>query len=699
MICSINSVRSTKQWWSLVNRLKTNPRRMSTNILIDDFRTYFLNLLNPSIENSSFQYAELNIQVECLDKPISLIEVCTVIDNVKLKKAPGEDKVTYECLKDAPTVYLEILTTFYNRILNSANICDNFKSTIFLPIHKKGDVNTVSNYRGIGNMNAISKIFMGVLHRRLETFIENEGILNEFQAGFRKNYSTADNVYNLSCIINYKQLQGKKVYAFFVDFKAAFDSIDRSALFYKMTNMGVSSKFLRVLRELYKNTTAKVWHDQEMSEEFEMKSGVKQGCLLSPMLFSLMLNDLHDVLKGGLQIVELNIRLLMYADDIIILADSPEVLQKMINRLSEYCQLWNLVVNLQKSQILIFGKTTRPSHYEKWFYRSTEIEIVKSYQYLGVLLTSNLSLKKHFDQKTKICRSNFQNMWTDFINKITVHFSEKVCLFNAVARSLYAYCASVWGFQYFEDSNKFQRYYLKLFLKIPEFTPTYITYLEAKIEPLHLYTLEQHMNYIFKTLFVYHDDRLPNILSKLMLNKKLYWVRQWCDLWPLGEDTNWIYSIRDGNTWRRKIKLQINYVKQEFWNDLHINALNSSHGIYKHLVGEHSEYIYDTALKENHKTWILKARAGLVGLNSQVHSTTTRNTCSLCNLGEEETITHFLGRCPMLSEIRRSFLNLSVLSELDVINLLNGYIVEWRTRGAFHSKSPCTNSKMKIFVF
>lgn len=123
------------------------------------------------------------------------------------------------------------------------DISKRFKDAIIIPIHKKGDPNTTSNFRGIGNMNCIAKIFMGIMESRLRSWEKFNNVLNEYQAGFRPQYSTMDNLYNLFGIVNIKWSEGKSMYGFFVDFKAAFDSIDRSALFYKLLNMGVSSKF------------------------------------------------------------------------------------------------------------------------------------------------------------------------------------------------------------------------------------------------------------------------------------------------------------------------------------------------------------------------------------------------------------------------------------------------------------------------
>ena len=113
-----------------------------------------------------------------------------------------------------------------------------------------------------------------------------------------------------------------KTYAFFDDFSAAFDMIPRNSLFYKLGSLGLSRKIISLLQKLYENTTSEECDGNKLSDTFEVTQGVKQGCLLSPLLFSLYLNDLHDFLPGGLTISSSTVKVLMYADEIVLLADS-----------------------------------------------------------------------------------------------------------------------------------------------------------------------------------------------------------------------------------------------------------------------------------------------------------------------------------------------------------------------------------------
>ena len=137
-----------------------------------------------------------------------------------------------------------------------------------------------SNYRDLSLIDCICKIFTSVILNRLTFWVDHNNILNEFQAGFRKNYSTVDNIFNLTNIIEINKSHGKKTYAFFVDFSCAFDTISRNSLFYKLSRLGLSSKIIRILQLLYFKTEACVWDGYNYSNQFAVNVGVKQGCIV-----------------------------------------------------------------------------------------------------------------------------------------------------------------------------------------------------------------------------------------------------------------------------------------------------------------------------------------------------------------------------------------------------------------------------------
>lgn len=643
---------------------------VSPDISAKNFRIYFETLLNPPQIANDISYAPMWRNDLDLDADITIDEVIRSLAKAKYNKAPGSDRVPYEFFKNAPIELLKALTATYNRALNMGSADDSFVTSVIFPIFKKGDNNIPSNYRGISFMNCVAKIVMGVINERLYNWTEKYKVLTEYQAGFRKQYSTVDNLYNLAAIVHLKFQEKKKVYAFFVDFKAAFDKVPRSLLFYKLHQMGVSTKIVTFLESVYRTTKSIVWTGKEMSEEFETKCGVKQGCLLSPLLFALYINDLHESLGGGLYIDDINIRLLLYADDIVIMADKVNTLQNMIQKLETYCQDWNLEVNLSKSEIMVFRIGGRRSSDENWIFHGNEIKVVPTFCYLGMTLTPRMVFKQHIDIRNNSAKTSINTTWQSFLSKKNISVSAKWQLFQAVCRAVQTYGAQVWGHTLFDEVDKLQRYFVKKILCLPSFTPTYILMLETNMEDGHLYTLDLHMRYVSRTLFEYDVNRLPHQLSRKLMHKQLLWVKS---LKQLCQQLNfsWDFENTPHLDWNYKSsqlleKLRIS-AKQRYVQ----SALNTNR-FYKNLnLSKGVNYMIDEK-SQTDIMWIFKARCDIIELNATRFETNRPNLCSLCNLNEVENIQHFIGRCPILKEFRLCFFRNTFLEESQIVHILNG---------------------------
>ena len=116
--------------------------------------------------------------------------------------------------------------------------------------------------------------------------------MSEAQAGFRKGYSTTDQIFTLKCIVELFLCQGRRLFCTFVDYSKAFDSINRATLWKKLISCGISGKVLRVILNMYKSIKSCVMANGMQSEFFESHVGLRQGENLSPLLFALFLNDM-----------------------------------------------------------------------------------------------------------------------------------------------------------------------------------------------------------------------------------------------------------------------------------------------------------------------------------------------------------------------------------------------------------------------
>ena len=168
-----------------------------------------------------------------------------------------------------------------------------------------------------------------------ETHVDLNNILHKSQIGFLANNRTADHVLTLRTLIDkYVHCHKEKIYACFVDFRKAFDSVWHDGLLYKLSKINVQGKFYSLIKSLYSKSTCSVRIGNNKTRSFQYARGVRQGCILSPLLFNLYLNDLafsFDNVLSDPFVLPNGTRLnsLLYADDLIILSRSKLDLQKL----------------------------------------------------------------------------------------------------------------------------------------------------------------------------------------------------------------------------------------------------------------------------------------------------------------------------------------------------------------------------------
>ena len=158
---------------------------------------------------------------------------------------------------------------------------------------------------------------------------------------------------------------------------------------------------LNILQSMYNQASSRVTLNSETSDEFLYRKGVRQGCNLSPLLFSVFINDLEKYLlennSGSIEINSTPVCLLLFADDLVLLSDLSTGLQKSIQILGDYCSKWDLRINLEKTKV-IFSRRNDPSPLYDLY--KQKIEVTKTYRYLGIFITSNGSLKTAHSSQT-----------------------------------------------------------------------------------------------------------------------------------------------------------------------------------------------------------------------------------------------------------------------------------------------------------
>ena len=224
------------------------------------------------------------------------------------------------------------------------------------------------------------------------------------QAGFRRNYSTTDHIFNLYAIAQkFLNKKGQRLYVAFVDLRKAFDSVHHDKLLEAMQQDGFQGKVFASIKSMYYSLLSCVRANSEYSDFFDCPVGVRQGCVLSPTIFSLVINQLANCItdtgRHGIQLLSglVELIILFFVDDVALLATTPYGLQSQPNSLKACCDRLHMEVNRDKTKVMVFRKGGYLSKHEKWYYDGIEMEIVNKYHYLGFAFTATLSVKQCID--------------------------------------------------------------------------------------------------------------------------------------------------------------------------------------------------------------------------------------------------------------------------------------------------------------
>ena len=383
-----------KQYWKYINSLKHKPKINATPTL-NNFYGHFKQI--NSDENHVTH--ELNEPIklsnnETLDQEISVEEISKCINNLKNDKTPSpSDKIRNEHIKSSKHLFINVYYKLFNAVLNTGTIPQKWLEGYIVPIFKnKGESVEACNYRPITILSCLGKLFTSILNHRLTQFLETNDILNENQAGFRKHYSCSDHIFTLYALINILKKEKHTLYCAFIDFSQAFDKVWRFGLWQKVLKV-TDGKLFRVIFNMYQNIKSCVKHQGQLSDFFRSENGVRQGENLSPILFSLFLNDLQQHLgSDGVRGIELNdqidetlwlkLLVMLYADDTIIVSDDERDFQICLNSFQNYCNNWNLSVNVKKTKVIVFGSRNNANF--NFTLGANKLEIVDTYHYLGV---------------------------------------------------------------------------------------------------------------------------------------------------------------------------------------------------------------------------------------------------------------------------------------------------------------------------
>ena len=240
-----------------------------------------------------------------------------------------------------------------------------------------------------------SSVFLKAFEYCLSDKIRPYVKLNDRQHGFRKSYSTATACFTLKETVMYYTQASSNVYACFLDLKKAFDSVDHNTLFHKMQLMGIPDCLISVMAFWYGNQYAQVKYRNAVSKEWKINNGVRQGGVLSGLLFNIYVNSLIDKISNlnlGCKLGTVKSNIIAYADGIALLSPNREGLKLLLLETYREASCLDLEFNFEKTKIMKFHSCICKSDgsiYKQLVTDNRPVTFVNTFKYLRYMVTNN----------------------------------------------------------------------------------------------------------------------------------------------------------------------------------------------------------------------------------------------------------------------------------------------------------------------
>ena len=281
--------------------------------------------------------------------------------------------------------------------------------SIFVRLTKKFKATNCSDFRTLSLMSHVLKVILKVILFRHRKKIEAE--IDETQSGFMIGKGTREGIFNLRTIMERYIDNDKVLYMCFIDYAKAFDRVNHVKMIQCLQHLDIDNKDLQLITNLYWNQKAFIQTENGLSPEIHIKRGVRQGCVLSPCLFNLYTENIFREVGNdkGIKIGGRIINNLRYADDTVLLAETKEDLQHILNEVNSVGERYGMKMNATKTKTMVVcRKGDTPQIKIK--IDGVEIEQVQQFKYLGQTISDNGRCDSEIIKRIEIARGAFNSL-------------------------------------------------------------------------------------------------------------------------------------------------------------------------------------------------------------------------------------------------------------------------------------------------
>ena len=418
--------------------------------ILNDWAKYFEKLLNANESNPSEIPKPADIDLEIETGPFSTREIDEAIDSLQNKKSPGQDScIVSEILKyGGPYIRFQI-HKICNEVYMSEKATKQWTDHLIVPVPKSGNLQLMTNYRGITLMSIAAKVYNKLLFNRIVHVIDQ--ILRKNQAGFRKERSCIQQIHILRRIMEGANANNIPLLITFIDFKKAFDSVNRNMMFAILRHYGIPEKIVRAIKLMYEDTTSRVYIEGKLSEQFKVTTGVLQGDVLAPSLFIIVMDYVMSLSEKDFGFIthprqssrnpEIKINDLDYADDIALLENNIKRAQDQLDQMSKTAKEVGLEINVNKTKIMRLNEKEEDRNIQLTLNGET-IENVDNFKYLGAQM---ISTEKDFKIRKGQAWAAFKQLGKIWKSK-TTSLKLKINIFKVSCLTILMYGSETWVF-------------------------------------------------------------------------------------------------------------------------------------------------------------------------------------------------------------------------------------------------------------
>ncbi|KAI8493802.1 hypothetical protein Bbelb_281490 [Branchiostoma belcheri] len=392
---------------------------------------------------------------------VSVEDVSRRLKNLNPNKSPGPDNIHPRVLKEMAEVLATPLQIIFTKSLEEGKLPREWKIGHITPIFKKGSKKSPSNYRPVSLTSVTGKVLEGIVRDRIVDHMKSNELFTKHQHGFLPGRSTVTQI--LECLEDWTESLdgGEPTDVIYLDFRKAFDSVPIQRLLTKIASYGIKGKLLQWIASFLSDRKQRVCVNGALSSWAEVTSGVPQGSVLGPVLFTVFVNDMPEAVTSQLK---------LFADDTkmycpVTQEKHCEELQANLHKLEEWSTKWQLCFHPDKCTVLRIGSGHPPYTYTmKGKSGLIPLKFTTEEKDLGIIVDRDLSFEKHIAKITAKANQLTGLLWRTFEYIDTEVF---LLLYKSLIRPHLEYGAPVWSPHQWKQADQIENVQRRASKRVP----------------------------------------------------------------------------------------------------------------------------------------------------------------------------------------------------------------------------------------